>query len=655
MKVKLGNIKLTLSKKLIGGFLLISLFVITSGIAGFYSAEKITKLTEIIGNEKSPQSIVANKVAKISYQMEAAIWELMAVKTDEDVKRVNTMLKEYAGDIKMWMDAFFYGTDSKKFKNSDSGKMYKKDGKTVVIKKVTGQEAAILKELDVKLKRLEGDIAELNNLQERYVKYLYNDGNTIYRLDVFINSVAVWINNWTKALENTVYIGTKFDMEKRLDDTPINKFLTDFTVDDEEFSRYMKKLKKPITKMFKMLDKIESSDSFENNKKYLNRAIALSMKINSILEKMRKKANDVYMEVDLTRELTKETIRGDIEDMTKTIDKLVSFFDEDMVKALRTAESKRALARTIIPLVTIVGLILSIIIGMTISRSVIAGIMAVKGVASKVANGDLREKVDIKSSDEIGELGDNINRMVENLSKIVDEVGVTSNELNTAVNEVASSAQQISDGAQQQSASFEELASSVQANAENASLANTVAQKTAEEAKRSGVKMEDTIGAMNAIEKSSKQISDAIEIITDIADQTNLLALNAAIEAARAGEHGKGFAVVADEVRKLAERSAESAKEISDIIKISTQQVERGVVLAKESGESLNKIVEEVTKIADQLQAISDATQEQAATMEENTSITEANAAASEELAASADNMAQQAVRLKELVARFKL
>ena len=165
--------------------------------------------------------------------------------------------------------------------------------------------------------------------------------------------------------------------------------------------------------------------------------------------------------------------------------------------------------------------------------------------------------------------------------------------------------------------------------------------------------MDETVDSIQSIEKSSKQIADAVAIITDIADQTNLLALNAAIEAARAGEHGKGFAVVADEVRKLAERSATSAKEITDLIKVSIQQVDDGVTLSNGAGEALKKIVGDVTQVAEQLQSISTATQEQAATMEENTSIVESNASAAEELAASAEEMSSQAESLSQIVGTF--
>ena len=309
----------------------------------------------------------------------------------------------------------------------------------------------------------------------------------------------------------------------------------------------------------------------------------------------------------------------------------------------------------------LVSLVLLTVLCLIIKRVIENGItkpmsMTIGIIMDEVSKGDFSGKPPeeyLKREDEIGELAKAVWSINENVSGMICRISATADKFVNDTRHIAETSHQISEGAQQQSAGFEELATSVQHNATNASQANDVAQSTSKKAEKAGHDMEMTIEAISSIEKSSKQISEAVSIITDIADQTNLLALNAAIEAARAGEHGKGFAVVADEVRKLAEKSALSAKEIGGLIHESLQQVQNGVQLTKNTGESLRQMVSDINTIAEQIQSISDATREQAAAMEENSSITQTNATSSEELAASGGSLSLQAAELKETVASF--
>ena len=288
-------------------------------------------------------------------------------------------------------------------------------------------------------------------------------------------------------------------------------------------------------------------------------------------------------------------------------------------------------------------------------------------VVTAAAEGDLTRDITVTGDDAIGELAGGLRRMLGDLREIISQVVEGSAQFTEGSRVVSESAQTLAQGAQtqsasveQMSASIEELTRSIEAVKENAGNANRVAKETSSLAEEGGVAVKKSIDAMARIKNSSNQISEIIQVISEIASQTNLLALNAAIEAARAGDHGRGFAVVADEVRKLAERSSEAAKQISKLIKESTQRVDEGAQLSEQTGSSLTKIILGVDATAKQIAEIADATLEQASSANEVSkaiqqvaNVTEQSAAGSEEMASSSEELGAQAAALRDLVGKF--
>ena len=289
--------------------------------------------------------------------------------------------------------------------------------------------------------------------------------------------------------------------------------------------------------------------------------------------------------------------------------------------------------------------------------------------ATQIAVGNVCQTITHQSQDEIGTLAMALHNMSQKLQHLVTEIRKASAAISSEIFEITQGNSDLSQRSREQASALEETASSmeqmtsvVKQNADNARQANQLAASARMQAEQGGEVVSKAVAAMADINHSSKKIADITSVIDGIAFQTNLLALNAAVEAARAGEQGRGFTVVAAEVRKLAQRSAEAAKEIKTLIVDSGEKVEGGTRLVDETGQVLTKIVTAVKKVSDIVAEIAAASQEQSAGIEQvNKAVmqmdemTQQNATLVEEAAAASESVETQAQSLQQLMAFFKV
>jgi methyl-accepting chemotaxis protein len=304
-----------------------------------------------------------------------------------------------------------------------------------------------------------------------------------------------------------------------------------------------------------------------------------------------------------------------------------------------------------------------------ISRKLTGPLATAVGVLEAVAKGDFTRRLEVRSVDEMGRMATALNQAVDSVRTALGEVHVSAQQSALASQEVAEAAHQLAGRAQEQAssleetaASLEEMGASVKQNADSAAQANRLALDARTVAEKGGHVVASAVSAMSEINTASTRIADIIGAIDAIAFQTNLLALNAAVEAARAGEQGRGFAVVATEVRNLAQRSAEAAREIKSLIQDTVRKVEAGATLVNQSGQTLQEIVDAVKRVADIVTEIAAAGREQASGIDQVNravtlmdQLTQSNAAQTEELSSTAQALAVQAEQLQALVARFVL
>lgn len=397
---------------------------------------------------------------------------------------------------------------------------------------------------------------------------------------------------------------------------------------------------------------------------------------------------------------------------TQLRDQYLALFDKVSTEADNRAIENTSMAQNAVIMMVIVifaGILLSIILGIYIAGIIGKPLKIMAEGADKLALGDVDIALDIQTrEDEIGKLKEAFFKVIDGRKKQVGEVrrmaqgdltvSIQANSdkdvlnqslshlidsLNELVISIINSAEQVASGSnlvsnssialsqgateqassvQQLTASLDEIASQTTHNAQNAQTVNSSAKSVKDNAEAGNKRMKEMLNAMDDINKSSGSINKIIKVIDDIAFQTNILALNAAVEAARAGQHGKGFAVVAEEVRTLAARSAQAAKETTDLIERSIREVEAGTKIANDTAEALNKIVIDAAKAADLIESIAIASNEQATAIEQInqgiaqvSNVVQNNAATSEESAAASEELSTQAAHLREIVSTFRV
>ncbi|MCL2399740.1 MAG: methyl-accepting chemotaxis protein [Defluviitaleaceae bacterium] len=290
-------------------------------------------------------------------------------------------------------------------------------------------------------------------------------------------------------------------------------------------------------------------------------------------------------------------------------------------------------------------------------------------ILSSISNGDLTRTISREYVGEFGEIKNSINNISGNLNKTMGEIASASEQVLTGAKQISSSAMDLANGANTQASSVQELNASVEMinqqtrqNADNANTANTLSNTSTSNARVGNDAMGQLMEAMTQIKESSNSISQIIKTIQDIAFQTNLLSLNASVEAARAGDHGKGFSVVADEVRSLASRSQSAVKETEEMIATAISRVEVGSEIAQTTSESLNAIVSSATEVLAIINKIASSSIDQAEAIEQVSqglqqisNIVQSNSAVSEEAAAASEELTSQAEVMRELVGHFKL
>ncbi|ACH37821.1 methyl-accepting chemotaxis sensory transducer, class 40H [Citrifermentans bemidjiense Bem] len=514
-------------------------------------------------------------------------------------------------------------------------------------------------------------------------------GYAINRMQVFDEKIGLMIEDkWPK----TVMLNEAKSQANVIARAMRNMILNEDPVEVQKEKKRIEEARAAIGKLFEELKKIVSS---ENGKKLFatvveNRAqyVESQKMVIGLIESGNK--------AQASKELMTSVRKTQTAYFT-AIDKMLEHQQKELEHVGKESDDLIRQSRLVVIGLLIAAVVLSALLAVIIVRSITVPVQELIAANDRLADKDLTVSITLTGSDELGRLAESSRKMVESLRGILGQVSDSSTQIAAASSQLQSTAVQIATGAEEVASqtgsvatASEEMAATSGDIAQNCVLAAETSRQSSDSANEGGAVVQETIAGMariaervkdsartvESLGERSEQIGDIIETIQDIADQTNLLALNAAIEAARAGEQGRGFAVVADEVRALAERTTKATKEIGAMIKAiqdetkaavsameeGVAEVEKGTEFSQRSGEALQTILKQIGEVSTQINQIATAAEEQTATtgeittnVQQVTEVVQQTASGAAETAAAASQLASNAKVLEGLVRQFRL
>ena len=635
--------RLTLGKKLVGGFLIVAVLVFAASFAGMLISRTIAQSSSTIVKQKVPVQYAATRASLALAQAEKTIEKLTSSRTELD--ELELELRRYSGDFALLINKILYGSESQDFIKAAANIAYSHEDGDITIPKGAPEAISIINAVNSQRLELDALIDSLVANQKTIAKYTVFIDQQPYDLDLFLYMPELETNDWISHLKTAAMLNIEFTGETDPTKGLIGIWLESYRVDDPELNKLLQELKKTHVKLFQLAVKINEAPPGERNA-LLNRGMRTFAQAPQNYAEVRKYAQQVYRQLNQRKQEDIERFQA----VTRTIDAnlrdLTTSIDSEMVQALQDSETGMHRANIILLVIMATAVLLALFLGGFLSQVILQSIIGMRGMLKELAagGGDLTKRLTVKSRDEIRDMADLFNTFMSSLNDMVLRIRNTAGKVSATAEQLSFSTKGINDSSQVVTKAINEMSNGALTQSERIKKTVDIMTKTSgslkqlvNEAKEASQAISETsvqaklgidtarqvstsVGRLTSLvlgttkdiqglSSMSEQIGEITETITSIAEQINLLALNAAIEAARAGDAGRGFAVVAEEVRKLAEDSAEAVKKIGGFVRSIQAETKRAVGAIESSADEAQEGESQVSKISEVLAGINTAAQ----------------------------------------------